>query len=144
MQTQRVNRTDSEKTYMVVRNMSGATMNGNGAVCLDLGTTIDGISSVAPASGSFLGFVGIADADITNTSYGRVQSMGHRASVLVSHEGTSVTVTAGNALHCVNGVAGLSTSTVEALSTVGYKYVVAEDTATVSAAAYVGGIIRAL
>jgi len=92
MQTQRLNRTDPEKVYMVARNMSGGTISGNAAVCLDLGTTIDGISSVAPVAASFLGFIGVADLDIADTEYGRVQAWGHRDSVLLSHEGTSVTM----------------------------------------------------
>lgn len=144
MQTQRINRTDAEKVFIIARNMSGATMTANGAVCLDLGTTIDGKSAIKPASASFLGFIGMADADIADTGYGRVQAWGYRDSVLLSHEGSSVTVTKGDALHVVNGQYGLSTSTVQALSTVASKYVSAASTATVSAAAYVSGIIRAL
>lgn len=144
MQIQRVNRTSEEKVFLSYRNMSGATITANGAVCFDLGTTIDGISSIKPASGSFLGWIGIADKDVADTGYGISQCWGYRDSVLLSHEGTSITITAGNALHVVNAAFGLSTSTVEALSTVGFKYVMCVNTNTVSAAAYTKGIIRCL
>jgi len=144
MQIQRINRSDAEKVFVNIRNMSGATMTANGAVCLDLGTTIDGVSCIAPASASFLGWIGIADADIADTGYGRVQRDGYRDSILLSHEGSSVTVTAGDALHLVNGQYGLSTSTAQALSTVGFRCVVVATSQTVSAASYTDGIIRCL
>jgi hypothetical protein len=139
---QRINRTDPEKVYFHYRNMSGDTISGNAAVCLDLGTTIDGISSIAPAAASFLGWIGIADADVGDTGYGRTQCHGYRDSILLSNEGTSVTVTAGDAMHLVTGQFGLSTSTVQALSTCGMRYVVAATSQTCSAAAYTDGIIR--
>jgi hypothetical protein len=144
MDIQRLNRSDTEKVYLHIRNMSGATMTANGGVCLDLGTTIDGVSSIKPAAASFLGWVGIADTDIADTGYGRAQVYGYRDSILLSHEGSSVTVTAGDALHIVAGQYGLNTSTVQALSTVGFKYVACALTATISAAAYTKGIIRCL
>ena len=144
MQIQRVGRTEAEKVYVQYRNMSGATVTANGAVCMDMGTTVDGISSIAPASGSFLGWLGIADKDIEDTGYSRAQVFGYRDSILLSHEGTSVTVTLGNALHIVNGQYGLNTSTSEALSTVGFRYVICAATTTISAAAYCKGIIRCI
>jgi hypothetical protein len=141
---QRINRTDPEKVYYHYRNMSGDTVNANAGVNLDLGTTIDGISSVAPVAASFLGWIGIADADVGDTGYGRTQCHGYRDSILLSHEGSSVTVTAGDAMHLVTGQFGLSTSTVQALSTVAGRYVIAATSQTCSAAAYTDGIIRCL
>lgn len=144
MLIQRVSRTDAEKVFLIMRNMSGATINANGAMCMDMGTTVDGISCIKPASASFLGWVGIADQDIADTGYGRVQAWGYRDSVLLSHEGSSVTVTIGDALHIVNGVHGLNTSTVQALSTTASKYVICAASTTISAAAYCKGIVRCL
>lgn len=144
MQIQSLNRTDSDKVFTSYRNMSGATINANAAVCFDLGTTVDGVSAIAPASGSFLGWAGIADKDVANTGYSIAQCAGYRDSVLISHEGTSVTVTLGNALHLVNGQFGLNTSTVEGLSACGFRYVVNANTTTISAASYVAGIIRCI
>jgi len=144
MQFAQTGRTIPEKIFMIYRNMSGSAMTANQAVCLDLGTTVDGISSIDPASGSLLGWIGIADQDVADTGYSIAQNFGYRDSVLLSHEGSSVTVTIGNALHILNGAAGLNTSTVEGLSVVGFKYVICAATTTISAAAYCKGIIRCL
>lgn len=141
---QTVNDQTADKAFIVYRNMSGSTINANGAICLDLGTTIDGKSAVAPATASLLGWIGIADRDVADTGYSTAQIFGYRDSILLSHEGSSVTVTAGNALHIINGQFGLTTSTAEALSTVGFKYVICGATKTVSAATYTTGIIRCL
>jgi len=139
-----VNRTSAETVFIAYRNMSGATITANGGVCFDMGTTVDGVSSIKPASASFLGWIGIADKDVENTGYGIAQAWGYRDSVLLSHEGSSVTVTLGDALHIVNGQFGLNTSTVQALSTTASKYVICAATTTISAAAYTKGIIRCL
>ncbi len=144
MDLQRINRTDAEKVFVSYRNMSGSTIAANEGVCLDLGTTVDGISAVSPAAASFLGWIGIADKDVSDTEYGRAQAFGYRDSVLLSHEGTSVTVTLGDALHLVTGQNGLTTSTAQALSTMASKYIVVASSQTVSAAAYTDGIIRCL
>lgn len=144
MDIQRVNRTDAEKVYLHYRNMSGSQIAANEGVCLDMGTTVDGISSVSPVAASFLGWIGIADQDVADTEYGRAQAWGYRDSVLLSHEGTSVTVTLGDQLHLVTGQNGLNTSTAQALSTVGFRYVVCAVTTDISAAAYTKGIIRCL
>ena len=144
MLIQVVNNQEAEKVFVNIRNMSGDTMSANAAACFDLGTTVDGLSSVAPVSASFLGWVGIADNDIADTGYGLSQCRGYRDSVLLSHEVTSVTLTVGDAMHVVNGQYGLSTSTAQALSTVGFKYVIAATSQTVSAADYTDGIIRCL
>lgn len=145
MRIQRVNRTDADKVWISVKNVSGGTLSKNDNVVLACtGNSADGISGVAPVSTSFLGWVGVVHADISDTSYGLAQCWGYRDSVLISHEGASVTVTIGDALHLVSGQKGLSTSTVEALSTMGSKYVVCLQTNTLSAAAYVKGLIRCL
>ena len=144
MRIQRVNRSDAEKVWINVRNMSGSTANGNSALCLDMGTTVDGISTVAPAAASFGGWVGIAHKDITDTEYGLSQIFGYRDSILLSHEGSSVTVNKGGLMHLVTGQGGLTTSTAQALSTNCFRYVIAATAQTVSAAAYTDGIIRCL
>lgn len=144
MDIQGINSTDAEKIYFHFRNMSGSTMAGNEGVCYDMGTTVDGVSSVSPVAASFLGWIGIADADVADTDYGRAQVFGYRDSILLSHEGTSVTVTIGDALHLVTGQPGLNTSTNQALSTMASRYVVCANSQTISAAAYTDGIIRCL
>jgi len=145
MQLQQINRSDAEKVFISVKNVSGDTIPANNAVCLACtGNSVDGISVIKPVASSFLGWVGIADEDIADAGYGRAQVWGYRDSVLLSHEGSSVTVNIGDALHLVNGQFGLNTSTVEALSTMGFKYVICAETKGISAAAYCKGIIRCL
>ena len=145
MQLQQVSRDDAEKIFLAVKNVSGSQIDGNAAVNYALtGNSVDGLSVVDPVAASFLGWIGVADQDIADTGFGRAQCWGYRDSVLLSHEGTSVTVTIGDALHLVSGQAGLSTSTVQALSTMASKFIVAASTITVSAADYVRGIIRCL
>ena len=144
MDIQQINSTDAEKIYLHYRNMSGAGISANTGVVYDMGTTVDGVSSVAPVAASFLGWIGLADADVADTGYSRAQAFGYRDSVLLSHEGTSVTVTIGDALHLVTGQAGLNTSTVQALSTMASRYVACAGTQTISAAAYTDGIVRCL
>ena len=145
MQSQKVNRTDSEKIFYSIKNVSGSSMAKNqGAVLACTGNSADGVNAVDPVDTSFMGWVGIVDADIVDTGYGRVQCWGYRDSVLLSHEGTSVTVTIGDVLHLVTGQAGLNTSTAEALSTMGSKYVVCLQTNELSAVAYVKGLIRCI
>jgi len=145
MQLQQINRSDAEKIFLSIKNVSGATISGNYAVNLACtGNSVDGIGVVAPVAASFAGWVGIADADIADAGYGRSQIFGYRDSVLLSHEGTSITVTIGNALHLVNAQFGLNTSTVQALSTMLSRTVICAATTTISAAAYCKGIIRCL
>jgi len=145
MQLQQINRDDAEKIFLSVKAVHGATISGNYAVVLACtGNSVDGISVVSPVNTSFAGWVGIADADIADAGYGRAQIWGYRDSVLLSHEGSSVTVTIGNCLHLVSGQFGLNTSTVEALSTMLSRTVICASTVTISAAAYCKGIIRCL
>lgn len=145
MQLQQINRDDAEKIFLSIQNISGDTISGNYAVNLACdGSSVDGIGAIAPVAASFPGWVGVADADIADTGYGRSQIWGYRDSVLISHEGTSVTVTIGDCLHLVTGQFGLNTSTVQALSTVLSRTVICAQTVTLSAAAYCKGIIRCL
>jgi len=145
MQLQQINRDNAEKIFMSIKNVSGDTISGNYAVCLACtGNSVDGLSAVAPVNTSFAGWVGIADKDIADAGYGRSQIFGYRDSVLLSHEGSSVTVTIGDCLHLVTGQFGLNTSTVQALSTMLSRTVICAATTTISAAAYCKGIIRCL
>lgn len=105
MQFQRVNRTDAEKAFGICRNASGATISGNYPVCFSTTSgSNNGLDVVAPAAANALTFGGIADADITNTDYGRFQVYGYRDSVRIFATGTSGTNAAGIAL----GVAAAS------------------------------------
>lgn len=147
MQIQQLNRTDAERIQIIVKNVdgSGSITTGNGACLVQAGASIDGLSAVKQAAAAIGGFAGIATQDIPINGYGLVCAWGYVASVLISNVGTSITVTAGNKLK-PGAVAGtfFSSLTDEALSTLLYRYVVAGSTNTISAAAYVTGIVRAL
>jgi hypothetical protein len=151
MDIQMLNRSDAEKIFLNIYNISGATLTTNAAVNLACdGDSVDGIGAIQPATASKIGWVGIVNEDIADTGYGRAQCWGYRDSVLLSHEGTSITVTIGDCLYLVNGQQGVNTSNAN-LSTLTEKnaselskYVVCATTTTISAAAYCKGIIRCL
>ena len=146
MQIQQLNREDPEIVTRNVKNVSATTMSkGMGANLVQAGASIDGISAVQLAAASLKGFCGIAKQDIATNDFGLVIAYGLADSVLISHEGTSITVTAGDTLK-PSAVAGKFASSVtdQAISTLLYRYVYAATTNTISAAAYVKGIVRAL
>jgi hypothetical protein len=155
---QRVNRTDAEKVYIVVKNGSGATITTGmgvrflGATAAEIATSTDGAQVIAVnADSEFPLFAGVANQDIASLGYGLSQVWGYCNSVMLSHEGTSITV------GCVSLVesflkmgakdgAFTSAQTAQALSTFCYKYVVALGSATIStlAQSFVKGFVRAL
>lgn len=145
MQTQELNRTDAEKILLVVRNVdgSGSLTTGTGVALVVAGASVDGLNAVKLTAATIRGFAGIAAQDIPINGYGLVTTSGLANSVLLSNVGTFVTITAGDTLK-PGAVAGtfFSSITDAAMSTVLYKYVVAVDTATISAAAYTRGIVR--
>ena len=153
MRIQQLNKSDPEKIFLAIRNMSGATMTAHGAACLDCATTVDGVSAIEPATGSLGGWVGIIDRDIANTGYGKVQAWGYRASVLLSTQDDDTTVNIGDAVFAVNSNYGcfsnatnLSTLTGQAIPLFS-KYVVALATSMISGASapvYIKGLIRCL
>jgi hypothetical protein len=154
MDIQALGKSDPEKIFLHIKNVAGATITANMAVCLCCdANSVDGISVVQPYTAGLKGWVGIADKDIADAGYGRVQSWGYRDSVLISHEGTSITITIGDALVAINGKWGCNTSGGVNLSTLTdasahnlSKYIIAASTVpnTLSAATYVKGIIRCL
>lgn len=154
MRIQQLNRSDAEKIFLAVKNVAGATMTANAAVCLACnGNSVDGISAVKPYTAGLKGWVGVADQDIADAGYGKVQCWGYRNSVLISHEGSSITITIGDSLTAINAIWGVNTSGGVNLSTLTdadannlSKYIIAASTVpnTLSAATYVKGIIRCL
>jgi len=157
MQIQQLIRTDPEKVFVVVKNVdgSGAITAGLGAALVAAGASIDGVGAVIqPATTYSKEFAGVATQDIPINGYGLVQAWGLANSILISNEGTSVTLTAGDQLW-PSAVAGqfntsntldtvnLSTLAVSALSQ-NKKLVTLAGTVTLSAAVYAKGLVRAL
>lgn len=142
MQIAHVNRDSSERVYVYVKNVEGATITTGLPVAYALGAASnDGVNAVvANAAGDYPGFIGIALNDIPNNEYGRIQFAGYVNSILVSNVGTSITINAGDPL--VPGPAGMF-SGAPTYANSGFKWVVANGVpAAVSAAAYVSGLIR--
>lgn len=147
MQIQQINKSDAEKVSIIVKNVDGggSITTGLGVCLVNTGASIDGISSVNSTAANQKGFIGVAVQDIAINSFGLVRVWGAVDSVLISNVGTSITVTRGDVLK-PGAVAGtfFSSVTDQAMSTLLYKYVFAGSTNTISAAAYVTGVVRAL
>jgi len=147
MQFSGINREDAEVIRVIVKNVdgSGSMTTGMGVALAVAGASIDGVSAVKSAAAGQRGFAGVALQDIPVNGFGLVTAWGLANSVLLSHVGTSITITAGDTLK-LGAVAGTFFSSLvsEAFSTLLYKYVVGADSITVSGPAYVRGIVRAL
>ena len=86
---QRLNRTDPERVFMVMR--SNETMSADDACILETNSdSIDGVRVRQPDTGLLMAFVGIADAAITSGSYGLIQVYGYRSTSRVFQTNTSI------------------------------------------------------
>jgi hypothetical protein len=97
---QRVNRTDAEKVFIIVQNVSAATVTAGYSVVWD-GTAPDGVRVSKPASATLSLFVGIANSDIADSSYGLVQVYGYKSQAYLTND-TSTAVAIGDILVPVN------------------------------------------
>lgn len=142
-----INREDADKIEVIIKNVdgSGSMTTGMGVALAAAGASVDGVSAVKSAGTGARGFIGVARSDIPVNGFGLVTAWGLANSVLLSHAGTSITITAGDTLK-FGGVAGtfFSSLAAEAFSTQLYKYVIGADSITISGPAYVRGIVRAL
>src|SRR3990170_7509413 len=85
MKFQRVNRSDADKGFINVRNVSGATVSAGVGFEWDVAVATDGNAVTATKSGSLAGlFVGINDASRADSEYGLCQVYGYRSDVWVS------------------------------------------------------------
>ena len=148
-----------EQVCIVVKNVDAATLTTGLGVCLQTAASCDGISVVKqPATTYSTAFIGISQKDIPVNGYGTVVCWGVADSILLSNAGTSITVTKGDWLwpSAVAGAfyssargalvvnAALSTATAAGLIGEVKPYVIATSSITVSAAAYVSGLVRAV
>lgn len=137
-----LNRTDSDKVYVNVNNVEGATITTGRAVAYQAGTSMDGVNAViANAAADYPSFIGFAQRDIPNNDYGLVQIAGFVNSILISNAGTSITINAGDPL--IPSPAG-AYSGAPTYANSGFKFAVAASNtpAAVSAAAYVSGLLK--
>jgi len=141
----KLNREGAENVFRTVLNVQGATITTGRAVSIKPTTaSCDGISAViADAAGDMPGFIGIATQDIPNNDYGLVQTSGFVQSMLISNEGSSITINGGDPL--VPAAAGMA-SAAPTYANGGFHYVIAASNVptAISAAAYVSGLIKML
>lgn len=140
---QRVNRTDAEKVFIIVQNVASATITAGYPVVWDITASVDGVRVSKPATATLSLFVGLANADISDSSYGLVQVYGYKSQAYLTNT-TNVAVAAGQALVPTNAQWYLSgTTTADGIS--GFVYAAeAFATATTPAAANKKVLIRAL
>jgi hypothetical protein len=93
---QRINRSDPEQVYAIFYNVAGATITAGYPAVWDLSSP-DGVAVTKPSTAALSLIVGIAAQTITDSSYGKFQVYGYRASAYVTNA-TSVTVSYGNIL----------------------------------------------
>lgn len=141
MQIQDVNKDLSEKVYIGIKNVEGATMTVGLPVAYVLGTSNDGVNAViANAAGDYPGFIGVVVKNIANNDYGQVQISGFVNSILLSNVGSSITINAGDPL--VPAAAGFF-SAAPTYANSGFRWIAASNVpVAVSAAAYASGLIR--
>lgn len=141
MQIQGVNKDLSEKVYVGIKNVEGATMTVGLPVAYVLGTSNDGVNAViANAAGDYPGFLGVVVKNIANNDYGQVQIAGFVNSILLSNVGSSITINAGDPL--VPAAAGFF-SAAPTYANSGFRWIAASNVpVAVSAAAYASGLIR--
>ncbi len=141
MQIATANRERSEKVFINVKNVEGATITTGLPVAYALATSMDGIGAViANAAADFPGFIGVAVRDIPNNEYGQIQTVGFVDSILISNVGSSLTIAVGSPL--VPSAAGFF-SAAPTYANSGFRWIAAQNVpVAVSAAAYASGLIR--
>lgn len=114
----RVSRDSAEVAYVVVKNVSGGTLTAGYSCVWDISAP-DGVRVSQAATATLSSFAGVADADIANNAYGKVQVYGYRPSAYIySSTGSSA---AGDVLGTVNAEWGLTPSAA-ATTTVGWGF----------------------
>lgn len=85
MLVQGINRTDADKVFVSIRNVSGASISSHIPVELDVVVATDGNAVTATKSGSLSGlFLGVNDSTLADSDYGLAQVYGFRTSAYVS------------------------------------------------------------
>ena len=91
MMFQRVSRTNPERVYIVVQNVSGSTLTAGYSCVFDVSASVDGVRVTQASAADLQAFAGVADEDIANNDYGRIQIYGYRSSAYIySSTGSSV------------------------------------------------------
>ena len=126
-----VNRTDAEKVFITVTNITGATLSAGVPVEWDVVTATDGNSVTGCKSGSLASlFAGVTDVSLTDSAVGLVQVYGFRTSAYVSR--ASAGNTPGQWLQPTGQY--FDAMTMSAATTSGHTFVTLMETIAASAA----------
>jgi len=88
---QRVNRTDPERVFVVMRNNEGAAMIKDQTCQMELASaSIDGVRVRDMDASNEWAFMGIVDAAIADGAYGLIQVYGYRSSSIIFQTDTSI------------------------------------------------------
>ena len=80
---QRINRTDAEKVFMIVQNVSGSTATQGYNVVLDVSGDVDGVRVTQASATDLQAYIGAADSDIADNAFGLVQVYGYRTDLFI-------------------------------------------------------------
>lgn len=90
MMFSRVNRTNPERVFMVVRNSEGGTLNADAVAAWETASaSVDGVRVRQPDTSHAGSITGVVDAAITDGSYGLVQIFGYRSTSRIFQTNTS-------------------------------------------------------
>ena len=142
MLVQQLNRSDAEKIFIIVQNISGLTTS-QGAFCsFDyLATSSLGNAVATPRTSTLSLFAGVLDADLASDAYGLCQVYGYRASVAF-HAGAA-SLAASPAGLIIGPAAGLWSGQTNGRS-FNMGPVMLIENSDLSGASWVKGFIRAL
>lgn len=140
-----LNRDAAETVRIAFKNVAGggSITTGFGVGLVTSAASFDGVSAVTSTAAAIKNFLGVSRYDVPINGFGKATVWGYAASIVISNVGTSITVTAGDTL--IPGAVGgtfFSSVTDAAMTTLLNKYIVAGQTQTVSALAWVQGFVR--
>lgn len=141
MQFAQILRSDPEKVFAQIRNVSGATISAGIPVEWEVEAITDGNSVTAAKSGSLAGlFAGVSDAALVDDAYGLIQVYGYRTSAYAS--AASGGSAPGTFLSPVSGI--FQDATLSAATTSGHTMAVLMETSAVSTTAQYRIFVRAM
>ena len=122
---QRINRTDPEKIFIVVKNSYATASLTNGqAVIWDYAGEANGVAVTKPTDGTTraghygTAFAGIATETIASDAYGLLQVYGYHSAVRVrNHTSANPAIAAGTGLTCVDAIFALASYPAAAATT---------------------------
>ena len=131
-----------EYVWAPIHNVDGAgSLTQNMAVCYVVnGSSITGPHAMIPAAVNFKNFAGVMNATVAINGWGLSTIWGNANSCLISNEGTSISILAGDALIPVN-VAGMSSVGGATQDWLNQKYVIITQTLGVSAAVTADNVV---